>query len=167
MAKQKNGVKTLTHKDILKAFGVANMTVYNWRNGTPTKAPLPYTTGDDGKLVYQLSEVAKWAKDHGVKFNPPAASEPNKQPGPVAKPKPAKNKKGAVRATGGGEFDEDPKPPIKTPTKREQQEPQQDKQEGLYAKAARGKAVSAANKSKTAQKPHKPAKQGKVHSRAA
>lgn len=50
--------KTLTNQNLITLFGVTGMTIYNWRRGTPTKAPLPCPATP--------VEARAWAKRHGV-----------------------------------------------------------------------------------------------------
>lgn len=79
----------LTTKDVMGAFGVTPMTVYNWRMGSPTREPLPAETV--GRSVfYRAARVKAWARRHGVPLLrelEPATGGPRK-PGPKAqKPK--------------------------------------------------------------------------------
>lgn len=63
---------TLTTKQLQQAFGVAHMTVYNWRQGTATKDALPFEVSDPKavkpRISYKVSVVKAWAKRNGVDF---------------------------------------------------------------------------------------------------
>lgn len=77
---------TLNTRQLMEAFGVGHMTIYNWRHGTPTKEELPFH--QDGRNVsFKIGEVKAWARKHGVSF----AKDPSKigdavksKPGPKA-----------------------------------------------------------------------------------
>lgn len=62
----------LTTKEVAAQFGVNELTVYNWRQGSPRRDPLPAhektTKGDTRKRIFfKRSEVKAWAAKHGVK----------------------------------------------------------------------------------------------------
>lgn len=60
--------KSLTIKQAQEAFGIAHMTLHNWRQGTATKEALPATTGENGRVSIRLGDLKTWAKRHGVEF---------------------------------------------------------------------------------------------------
>jgi hypothetical protein len=65
--------KTATLAQVMKAFGVAHMTIYNWRHGTPTKTrPLPAEVEDPKaarpRVFFKPAAVKKWAEENGVEF---------------------------------------------------------------------------------------------------
>lgn len=64
--------KTLTVNDLVQAFGVSSMTLYLWRQGTPTKDPLPYDVVDPNakrpSIAFRIPKVRAWAKKHGIEF---------------------------------------------------------------------------------------------------
>lgn len=78
--------KMLSTKDLMKAFGVGHMTIYNWRNGTPTKDPLPHKKDDTGHVTFVESEVKAWAKKYALSFTPPTEPAPRGKPGPAKTP---------------------------------------------------------------------------------
>lgn len=69
---------SLTTKQLQQAFGVAHMTVYNWRQGTATKDALPFTLENPDavkpRVRFPLAKIKAWAKRNGVPF----AVEPEK-----------------------------------------------------------------------------------------
>lgn len=63
--------QTLSIKQVQEAFGVAHMTIHNWRLGTASKAPLPVVPFGDGekpRVSFKLSELKAWAKKHKQEF---------------------------------------------------------------------------------------------------
>lgn len=73
--------KYLTTREVQAAFGVGHMTVYNWRQGSATRDPLPTEVGDNKRVTFKLSDLKTWAKQYGFKpnFN---AEAPAVRPGP-------------------------------------------------------------------------------------
>lgn len=68
---------TLTTKQVMALAGVSHVTVYMWRQGTPTKEVLP-TVGSQGRaVVFKPTTFRAWAKKHGVplKCDPVALAE--------------------------------------------------------------------------------------------
>ena len=57
---------TLTMKQVREVFNVTSVTLYHWRNGTPTKEPLPSTTDDKLRVHFSPSALMKWAKKNKV-----------------------------------------------------------------------------------------------------
>lgn len=89
----------MTTQQAAKAFGVSTMTLYLWRQGTPTKDPLPFTVHDakaeKPRIAYPIASSRKWARAHNIEFAVDPAKvvlEPSKKPGPV--PRSAKKEVG-------------------------------------------------------------------------
>lgn len=81
--------KSLTIKQALVAFGVAHMTLHNWRKGSPTKEPLPFEVDNPEavkpRVSFKLSTTKAWARKHKIEFafDPELAAEgkePKKAP---------------------------------------------------------------------------------------
>lgn len=85
--------KQLSIAQLKAGFGVAHMTIFNWRAGTPTKEALPAEKGENGRVVFDAAAVKAWAKKHGLKFTMPTEDATWKSPGPVAGAKKAAAKK--------------------------------------------------------------------------
>ena len=85
--------QALTTKDLQAGFSVGHMTIFNWRKGSPTKAPLPSNTDSAGRVTFKAAEVKSWAKKHGLEFTAPAEAAPEGKPGPKAKVVPTKKAK--------------------------------------------------------------------------
>ena len=87
--------KLLSNRHLERAFGVTTMTLYLWRKGTPTKAPLPVVSGTDRRVSYKPRDVEIWARKNNVTLLVPDLSSlldaPDMQ---IAKPGP----KGGARA---------------------------------------------------------------------
>jgi len=70
---------TLTTKQVMALAGVSHVTVYLWRQGTPTKDPLPTATpmSNPRNVVFLPRTLRAWAKKHGVelKCDPVALAE--------------------------------------------------------------------------------------------
>jgi len=69
---------TLTTKQVMALAGVSHVTVYLWRQGTPTKEALPTVDGSQGRaVVFKPTTFRAWAKKHGVelKCDPVALAE--------------------------------------------------------------------------------------------
>jgi hypothetical protein len=61
----------LTSGQVCQVFGVSSMTLWNWRQGTKSLAPLPVATpkkATEGRQVLRYNPVGllAWAKKHGV-----------------------------------------------------------------------------------------------------
>lgn len=60
----------MSTKDVAAAFGVDPVTVYNWRQGSAKRPPLPTAepASSDGrcKVVFKRSDVKAWTKAHGI-----------------------------------------------------------------------------------------------------
>lgn len=91
MAKQ-----ALSTKDLQAGFGVGHMTIYNWRQGTATKDPLPADVDQSGRVTFPLASTKAWAKKHSLEFDTYLAKAPESKPGP--KPKVVKPAAKAVKA---------------------------------------------------------------------
>lgn len=59
--------KSLTIAQAQIAFGVAHMTLHNWRKGTATKEALPVEQ-DGNRVRIPLVKAKAWAKKNGVEF---------------------------------------------------------------------------------------------------
>ena len=59
--------KSLTIAQAQVAFGVAHMTLHNWRKGTATKDALPVEQSGN-RVRIPLVKAKAWAKKHGVEF---------------------------------------------------------------------------------------------------
>lgn len=96
----------LSTKDLQKGFGVGHMTVYNWRQGSATRDPLPANVDEKTKRVtFNKTDVKAWAKKYGLTFTEPTEKAAEVKPGPKPKtdgkkePKPAtKQAKAPVKA---------------------------------------------------------------------
>jgi len=62
----------LTTWHLQRLFDVSAMTIYNWRQGTVTKTPLPCEVDASGHVHYWLAEVKVWARKNAV----PLAADP-------------------------------------------------------------------------------------------
>ena len=110
MSSKGNPKVRYTTRQIMAGFGVSDMTVYTWRQGTPQREKMP--TEQDGRNVYfpHASTVA-WAKKHGLTFDADAAAKavgtaaktgpkpttkPSKKAAPAKKAVPAKARKPKV-----------------------------------------------------------------------
>lgn len=94
MAKQ-----ALSTKDLQAGFGVGHMTIYNWRQGTATKDPLPCEVDPSGRVTFPVASTKAWAKKHSLEFNVPTEKAAESKPGPKAKVvKPAAKKAKAEAA---------------------------------------------------------------------
>ena len=82
--------KTLTVKDLIAGFKVGHMTIFNWRQGTATKDPLPVDVDESGRVSAKPALVKAWAKKHSLTFTVPAEVGVTTKPGP--KPKVAAKK---------------------------------------------------------------------------
>jgi hypothetical protein len=96
--------RNLTNLDLLRVFGVTDVTIYNWRNPKEgaRKTALPSTV-KDGRVTFTPSRVTAWAKKNEV----PIAVDPAKVAAgaPTAKkpgPKVAAKKTAAKKATAKG-----------------------------------------------------------------
>ena len=81
----------LSIKQLAQAFNVSTMTLYLWRQGTPTKDPLPCIVEDPtaGKprISFKIAPTKAWARKHGLEFavDPSAliaSTEGRAKPGP-------------------------------------------------------------------------------------
>ena len=63
----------LTTNDLARGFKVSTMSLYLWRQGTPTKTALPYEVDENKRVSFDLKKVKAWADEHGLKFNEKAA----------------------------------------------------------------------------------------------
>lgn len=57
----------LTTKQVCEMFNVTPMTIWKYRNGTPTKEPLPCTF-EGRNVLFKESEVRTWAKRNHVEI---------------------------------------------------------------------------------------------------
>lgn len=60
--------QTLTVKELQTVFGVGGMTIYNWRQGSARKDPLPCEVDDSRRVSFKVAEVRTWAKSNGVEM---------------------------------------------------------------------------------------------------
>lgn len=79
--------KTFTTKQLQAGFNCGHMTIYNWRQGTATKSPLPCEINDQGCVRFLAARVISWAKKHEVAFDVKQAElgERSTKPGPKPK----------------------------------------------------------------------------------
>lgn len=60
----------LSSVQVCAVFGISNMTLWNWRKGTKTMAPLPEAKPRSGTqkplLRFNVASVLAWAKKHNV-----------------------------------------------------------------------------------------------------
>lgn len=61
----------LTAKQVCQVFGISNMTLWSWRQGTRTLTPMPVATpskATEGRatLRFNAAGIKAWAKKHGV-----------------------------------------------------------------------------------------------------
>lgn len=75
----------LTTKDLQEAFGVTPMTIYNWRQGTPTRDPLP-AEAKGRSVFYRPARVKAWASRHGIKPVRPLGDDATAHSKPGPKP---------------------------------------------------------------------------------
>ncbi len=74
--------------ELARAFGVSTMTLYLWRQGTPTKDPLPHLAepvGNSNRITFKRGEVKTWAKKHGLELDFDRKEPTKSAPGPVKK----------------------------------------------------------------------------------
>lgn len=77
--------KSYTAKQLQVAFAVGHMTIYNWRQGTATRDPLPCETDDEtGRVTFPAASTKAWAKKYGLTFTEPTDSGEASKPGPKA-----------------------------------------------------------------------------------
>jgi hypothetical protein len=79
MPSAKQETNRLTTKQVMAGFKVSDMTIFTWRQGTPTKEPLP-CHADGNRVFFKEPEMVKWAKKNGVAWDATAAL---KAPGPA------------------------------------------------------------------------------------
>lgn len=63
----------LTGPQVCRLFGISNMTLWNWRQGTTRMTPLPTATprkATEGKnhLRFNVKGVLAWAKKHHIEL---------------------------------------------------------------------------------------------------
>lgn len=92
--------KSFTTKQMQAGFDCGHMTIYNWRQGTATKDPLPCNV-DGGRVTFPAAQVVSWAKKHGVAFDATRAEsgECASKPGPKPKVTAAAKKAPAKKVT--------------------------------------------------------------------
>lgn len=77
--------KAFTAKQLQVAFAVGHMTIYNWRQGTATRDPLPCETDDEtGRVTFPAASTKAWAKKYGLTFTEPTGDAEVSKPGPKA-----------------------------------------------------------------------------------
>lgn len=63
----------LSTQQLQQVFGVAHMTVYNWRKGSANRTPLPFEVDDPKAIkprIHFLVRVIKaWAKENDVPYD--------------------------------------------------------------------------------------------------
>lgn len=82
-----SAAKILTVNELATAFGVTIQTTWVWRNGSPTKEPLPFEVDDPKaakpRVHFKASVVKAWAKKHNLEFTMPEdATGRHAKPGP-------------------------------------------------------------------------------------
>lgn len=81
--------REMTVSQVAAGFGVSTMTLYLWRQGTPTKEMIPHyiePVGVAGKrITFDREEVKTWAKANSLPFNPNGIKRVPGQSGPIAK----------------------------------------------------------------------------------
>lgn len=99
MAKQET--PSFNTKQLMAGFAVGHMSIYNWRNGTPTKDPLPHLVAENGRVSFPQKSTIAWAKKHDLEFDPAKAEKgaKTKKPGPKPAAKKAAPKAAAKKAT--------------------------------------------------------------------
>lgn len=91
--------KSYTAKQLQAAFAVGHMTIYNWRQGTATRDPLPCETDEEsGRVTFPAASTKAWAKKYGLEFVEPTDSGEASKPGPKATAKKATPVKKSVKA---------------------------------------------------------------------
>lgn len=76
----------LSTKDLQTAFKVGHMTIYNWRQGSATRDPLPCHVDEETKRVtFRKPEVKAWAKKYSLMFTEPTEKAEEVKPGPKPK----------------------------------------------------------------------------------
>lgn len=89
--------KILTSKQVQTAFGVAHMTIHNWRKGTATKDPLPCELSDPEavkpRISFRVIALKQWAKRNGVEFAVDPESLITEVEAPASKPGPKKRQR--------------------------------------------------------------------------
>lgn len=70
MATEKAATTRLDTRQLQALFGVTHMSIYHWRKGTPTRAPLKTlkpAKDEPAKAVrFDANATLAWAKKHGV-----------------------------------------------------------------------------------------------------
>ena len=79
--------KTFTTKQLQAGFNCGHMTIYNWRQGTATKSPLPCEVNYQGRVRFPAAQVISWAKKHEVAFDVKQAELGERPAKPGPKPK--------------------------------------------------------------------------------
>lgn len=88
--------RILNTKDLMAAFGVGHMTIYNWRHDETD--PLPCEVAENGRVSFKENKVVTWAKKWKVEYTPPKKLVGEAKPGPKAKVAPARKVAGGERA---------------------------------------------------------------------
>ena len=60
-------------RQVMAGFNVSDMTIFNWRQGSAQRKPLPITQ-DGRQVVFREDQMVAWAKEQGIKFNATAAA---------------------------------------------------------------------------------------------
>jgi hypothetical protein len=55
-----------TNKEMQAMTGVSLMSLHLWRQGTPTKSPMPARKNDNGTVVYPVRSTMRWLKRHDI-----------------------------------------------------------------------------------------------------
>lgn len=90
----------LSIKQLAQAFNVSTMTLYLWRQGTPTKEALPCVVEGPpprSRVTFKVGPTKAWAKKHGLEFavDPVtllSTTEERSKPGPKLAKKPPPKK---------------------------------------------------------------------------
>jgi predicted DNA-binding transcriptional regulator AlpA len=91
----------LTIRQVMAGFAISDMTVYTYRQGTPTKDPMP-SHKDGARVGFKEAELVKWGKKYDLAWDADAAAKALHVPATVAAkkslPKPAAKKTAAKKA---------------------------------------------------------------------
>lgn len=76
--------KRITIAEMAAVFGVGTMTIYNWRQGSSVREPLPCVAEPIGngvrqRVYFKKTEVQAWIKQHGIADPWLAAKKAQKQ----------------------------------------------------------------------------------------
>lgn len=93
----------ITMAQAARAYGVTVNCIFGWRNGTPTKSPMPVEHIEGTRNVrLKLSALRAWNKQHGLAFQTDPADIVATDVAEQAKQLEAKRLKSRERATAAG-----------------------------------------------------------------